>query len=64
MSNINQCWLKEIYDVKNDTDVQYTPENVHAFLLKESCNTKYGPTAVAEVRLKYNKIDNQLNKAG
>ena len=63
MSNINYCWLKASYDVKNGTGVECTPENVHELLLEESCNMKYGPAAVAEVRLKYNDLANQFNKA-
>ena len=31
--------------------------------MEESCNIKYGYAAVAEVRLKYNELPNQLNKA-
>ena len=63
MLKINYCWFKVNYDVKNGTIVQYTPENVHEILLEESCNIKYGPATVADVRLKYTELANQFNKA-
>ena len=49
--NIDYCWLKANYDVKNGTGVECSSDNVHKLLLEESCNMKYGHADVAEVRL-------------
>ena len=61
MSNINYCWLKADYDVKNGTGNEYICKNIDELLLEETTNEKYGKAAVEKVRKYYIYLSTEFN---